>query len=162
KAAADQKDEARSMTFTGQVKDQAGKPLPKADLAVLGLRIPTKPNQGYRQEVLVTGKADAQGKFRLKANAPPGQFDRVQVVAWARGHGLLWEHFSVPSREHKVPDLQLPGEQIITGRLFDLQGNPAANARCRVTLVMDDRALRRMAREWQMKMSQFAASFVDQ
>jgi RNA polymerase sigma factor (sigma-70 family) len=162
KAAADQKDEAKSMTFTGQVKDQAGKPPPKADLAVLGLRIPTRPNQGYGQEILVTGKADAQGKFRLKANAPPGQFDRVQVVAWARGHGLLWEHFSVPSREHKVPDLQLPGEQTITGRLFDLQGNPAANARCRVTLVMDDRALRRMAREWQMKMSQFAASFVDQ
>jgi RNA polymerase sigma factor (sigma-70 family) len=151
KAAPGKKDEAESMTFTGQVLNENGKPVAKADLAVLGQRKPTRPNEGWRQQVLVTGKTDAQGKFRLQAKIAPRLLYLVHVLATAKGYGMTWKQFMAPGRKHKVNNFSLPAEKIITGRLFDLQGQPAAKVKCRVTLVMDDRYERQLARQWGFK-----------
>jgi RNA polymerase sigma factor (sigma-70 family) len=135
-AADAQKGDGKPITFTGRVLDEGGKPLAGAEVAVIGLRHPARAGASMRQEVLATGKTDAQGKFQLrKANASPKQFNRIQVLAAAKGHGLGWQLLRTPGREQKA-ELRLPAEQVLTGRLVDLQGLAAAKVKCRVTFLM--------------------------
>jgi RNA polymerase sigma factor (sigma-70 family) len=138
---AEAKVEGRPMTFTGRVLDEAGKALAGAEVAVIGLRHPSRPSTPMRRQVLATGKTDAKGKFLLRrANVSPRQFNTINILAATKGYALGWQSWGIPALEQKV-ELRLPAEQVLSGRLVDLQGLPAANVKCRVTFAMKTRDL---------------------
>jgi RNA polymerase sigma factor (sigma-70 family) len=126
--------------ISGRVVDADDKPVADAQLAILGIWKPKRPRGAYRQEVLAQGKSDQKGQFRLKVgNASPDQFHWVHVLASAKGYGLGWQRVTWFGKIREAAVLHLPPEQVISGRLFDLQGLPAANVKGRVTLVFDGR-----------------------
>jgi RNA polymerase sigma factor (sigma-70 family) len=143
--------EGRQLTFSGRVLDEDDKPLAGAEVAVIASRSPSRPNTPWRQQVLARGKTDAKGKFHLrKANASPGQFNGLHLLAAAKGHGLGWKSFGMTTWEHKA-DLRLPEEQVLSGRLFDLQGLPAAKVKCRVSYLTSRRELQWTGRLGEMR-----------
>jgi RNA polymerase sigma factor (sigma-70 family) len=126
-------DETRPIA--GVVRDADGKPVPGAQVAIVGLR--EKPHRGRigerRYETLASGRTDREGRFHLElprtAPAPVGPF--VQLLAAAPGHGLAWA--AVPQAA-KDPELVvvLRREREGRGRLLDLQGQPVKGARLHV------------------------------
>src|SRR5438067_2238125 len=113
------------MTVAGRVLDAAGRSIPAARVAVLGR--PRRPARGgdlsaERRAVLAQGTVDAAGRFRLtvrrSASAP---FFEAHVLAAAEGHGLGWKELGLDAANADVR-LDLPAEQVLRGRLLDLQG----------------------------------------
>jgi RNA polymerase sigma factor (sigma-70 family) len=131
-------DEAKTMTVTGSVLDAQGKPLAGASVAVVG-----RPRRQYRSgdaaadrtELLAQGKTDADGHFRLQ---PPrtssARFREVAAVATAPGHALAWRRLGADAEAPEAV-LRLLPEQVVRGRLVDLQGLPAAGVRVEVSWV---------------------------
>ncbi len=112
----------------GKVLGKDNKPLANASVAAVawfGL------HGSVHLELLAAGETDAKGHFRLGViwpsqvwSRPGGQADgQVLLIAAAKGYGLDWQAVSVPSSDL---DIRLRPEQVITGRLIDLQGQPAA------------------------------------
>ncbi len=82
-----------------------------------------------RQDVLAVGKTDRAGRFRLtRPDLARSSLKNLHLLAAAPGHALGWKHLS-PDTARQAADLRLGAEQIIRGRLFGLQGLPAAGNR---------------------------------
>ncbi|MCI0457599.1 MAG: sigma-70 family RNA polymerase sigma factor, partial [Gemmataceae bacterium] len=116
--------EDRVIRVDGSVLGADGKGLAGAQVTLVAWssrRATDKP------QVLAQGRTDQSGKFRLKADRPAGA--AVILLASARGHGPGW-HWPTDSKSVEV---RLAPEQVIRGRLFDLQGQPAAGVKLHVT-----------------------------
>ncbi len=115
-------------TLTGRVLGGDGKPQAGARVALVG-----GVARGPVPKVLAEARTDRLGWFRLSVPRPgPGQEPRHEaVMAWAPGHGLAWQ-YPLPDKGKEV-ELQLPPEEVIRGRLIDLQGQPAAGVKLWVT-----------------------------
>jgi RNA polymerase sigma factor (sigma-70 family) len=124
----------KAVVAAGRVVGADGKPLAGAEVALVGLRR-VAPSPGARDPgVLAQGKTDADGKFRLeKEGATADQFFYLEVLAGAKGHGLAWLRLGGAA----ALELKLPAEQVIRGRLFDLQGVAAGGVEGRVVYVSD-------------------------
>src|SRR5262249_55938523 len=124
-------DEKQERTLTGRVLDPSGKPVPKADVAVLvrlrqPLRILSLPT------ILAKAQADADGQFRLTMRRLPREgYWGMEVIACGAGLGLGWHHLN-EERDWTNPTIRLVREQILRGRLVDLQGQPAAGVQVHV------------------------------
>jgi RNA polymerase sigma factor (sigma-70 family) len=115
---------AEDLTVAGRVLGPDGKALAGAKVAVIGWR----PRWGGAPpRALAQGVTDAAGKFSLKVRRPPG-FEAV-TVASAPGCGLGW-HWPDGKTEAEI---RLRPEQVLRGRLIDLQGQPAAGVKLEVT-----------------------------
>jgi protocatechuate 3,4-dioxygenase beta subunit len=123
------------MTVTGRVLDAQGQPVGGAAVAIRG-----RPRRhfragdpaSYRSELLGEGMADADGRFRIPATrASSARFWGTDAVAAAAGHALGWEAVPPNAAEPRVV-IKLPAEQVIRGRLIDLQGLPVAGAKVSV------------------------------
>jgi RNA polymerase sigma factor (sigma-70 family) len=132
------------MLVTGRVLGPNGKAMPRAQVAVLAVR-----ERLHRfgsilgRQLLGEGRADAEGNFRL--TVPRTSSDRyrgVDVLAAGPGAALGWQSFDLDDPRPKVV-VRLGREQIIRGRLVDLQGRPAAKAQLRLTGVHRPTADRR-------------------
>jgi len=128
----------KKMTVSGQVHDAGGKPLVGAEVALLG--VPKAPLRGgdlssRQPTVLGSCKTDSEGRFRLDvARTSSAHFFGVTAVAGRAGHAVGWRALD-PDAEKSVADLRLATEQIIGGRLVDVQGQPAAGVAVRVSVV---------------------------
>src|SRR5262249_13742363 len=71
--------------------------------------------------------------FPAPRTSSAGFYD-VSVAAAAPGHGLTWRAIS-PDATNPQVDLRLLPEQVVRGRLVDLQGLPAAGVRVPVRSV---------------------------
>jgi protocatechuate 3,4-dioxygenase beta subunit len=115
----------------GRVRDATGQPVPHARLAVLAQR-PYRPGEhGLRQDLLVRGEADADGRFRLAvpADFPTWYAERhVVVAASAPGHGPAT--LAVPLRAGQ-PNLalNLSSDRPLRGRVTDVDGRPVGGVR---------------------------------
>ena len=70
-------------------------------------------------------EADAAGRFRLDApRTSSARQEEVMLTALAPGFGVGWARFD-PDAEEPAADIALAAEQIIEGRLVDMQGRPA-------------------------------------
>ena len=116
--------------------DPDGKPVSGADVAVLARKqlrfsIWEKP-LFTRQEVVGRTKTDAEGKFNLTVARGTGVSSwQARVLATDGKHGLGWQPVS-PADGSAAVEIRLPAEQLIRGRLFDLQGQPAAGVKVRI------------------------------
>jgi RNA polymerase sigma factor (sigma-70 family) len=91
------------------------------------------------EHLLARAKTDGEGRYRLtfgraalkeQASSPP----RLTVVGAGPGHALGWE--GVEAKGDRVEaDLRLPAEEPVRGRLFDLQGQPAAGVQVHIVRV---------------------------
>jgi RNA polymerase sigma factor (sigma-70 family) len=141
KKPADKKDpspaEAKDkMIVTGRVVAPDGKPVAGARVVVLGrhgMRMSIWENYAYlKQDLLGETQTDGEGRFRLAvARLGPVTVRQVRVIAAAAKYGLAWRSVSPDAQEAKV-ELCLAPEQVVRGRLLDLQGAPLAGVRVEV------------------------------
>jgi RNA polymerase sigma factor (sigma-70 family) len=119
-------EDAKTMTIAGRVRDAGGKPVAGAELTVVarGWNFAVKE---YR--VLGKGKTDQDGRFRLTTpRFPSGE---GFLLAGKPGYGLSQQSLN-PEAERQEITLRLPREQILRGRLLDLQAQPAAGVQVAV------------------------------
>jgi RNA polymerase sigma factor (sigma-70 family) len=109
------------LALAGRVLGADGKALPGANVAVLGWR---PGRAGEKPRVLAQARTDRDGKFALKVR-PPSPAYALVALATATGHALGW-HRQLP--DPKV-EIRLPPEEVLRGRLIDLQGQPAAGVK---------------------------------
>jgi RNA polymerase sigma factor (sigma-70 family) len=131
-------DEKKEMTVRGRVLGADGKPA--AGAAVVVLAQPRRQHRGgdrtaYRDDLLAEGKADAEGRFRLRIpRTSSSKYREVYAVAAAEKHAPAWRRFN-PDAEQLEAELKLPPEQVIRGSLVDLQGLPAVGVKVAVSSV---------------------------
>jgi hypothetical protein len=123
------------MTVSGRVVDAAGKPVAGAHVAVMGRPKPSgRAGQGIiYPEVLAEGRSGADGSFRLTApRTSRARFHEAFLLARADGHGLGRQGLD-PDAPRPEVNMRLNPEQVVHGRLVDLQGAPAAGVTVRVS-----------------------------
>jgi RNA polymerase sigma factor (sigma-70 family) len=130
----DNAEKQKARTVIGHVVDTAGKPLARAQVAILGL--PKSRNHARVELVaanaLARTQTDKDGRFRLVVPSAALMLqEKLYVLAGLAGHGLAWEPLATdPAGKETL--LRLPPERIIRGRLLDLQGQAAVGVRIRV------------------------------
>jgi RNA polymerase sigma factor (sigma-70 family) len=130
--------EKPDLSLKGTVVDAAGKPVGGAKVAVIALvEQPYRGRVGQRgHKVLASGEADKEGRFRLDcAPAMPSRVPFRQLLASAPDHGLGWLPLSDDAGEADLK-VKLPDEQVIRGRLIDLQGKGAGGVKLHVAEVL--------------------------
>ena len=130
-------DETKEMTITGRVLGPDEKVVTGAQVAVIawqGEYLSSFEHVAWsRERTLGRARADADGKFRLTVPClSPLAGRKVRLLAAADGLGLAWKWLD-PKAESVEAEMRLPAEQIIRGRIVDLQGEPVAGARVLVS-----------------------------
>ena len=115
------------VAISGQVVGADNKPVPGAHVGVLiAMKNSLRAWERDPVTVLAPVKTDGQGRFVLPRHPLAWKrYSRVQLVATAREHGLAWKDLLPEKRTSNIV-VHLPREQLIQGRLVDLQGQPAA------------------------------------
>jgi RNA polymerase sigma factor (sigma-70 family) len=130
---------AGRMTVVGQVLDPKGKPVPGAFVDIMGRG--RKPAVASREGVdprvaLGQGTTAAGGQFRLETMRTSWtDFFEVYAVAAAPGFGLGWTELN-PDAGQPTAEIRLRFEQVIKGRLVDVNGQPAAGVELRIASVL--------------------------
>ncbi len=116
------------MFVTGRVLDPSGQPVPNATvMAYASLKWPGRGDRLTAMSPSAIGRAasDGSGRFRLDASRTTSSRQyQVGAVAIAPGHGAGWVELD-PDADRPTADITLRPEQMIHGRLFDVQGRPA-------------------------------------
>ena len=129
------------MFVIGRVLDPAGKPVPNATTMVYArskaLGISLLQDQLYPIPI-GDARADGSGRFRLDApRTSSSRHDIVGAVAIAPGYGVGCVDLD-PDADHPAADITLRREQVIHGRLFDVQGRPIPDVAISVSGVRPD------------------------
>jgi RNA polymerase sigma factor (sigma-70 family) len=125
---------AQTMTVTGRVLDTAGKPIAKAHVAVMGrLKYTHRAGNGVIVPApLAQGRAYNDGRFRLTVpRTSKERFLDTFAQALAEGHGLGLAEFDADAPRPELT-IWLPAEQVVVGRLVDLQGLAAPGVNVQV------------------------------
>ena len=88
-------------------------------------------------------RADGSGRFRIDAPRTSSSHNQAfGAVALAPGHGVGWVELD-PDDDQPTADISLRPEQVIHGRLFDLQGRPVPGVTLSVMSIRRDLRRRR-------------------
>ena len=101
----------------------------------IGHRIDASAERLYPKEL---GRALSDGAGRFQADVPrtsSSRYDEFGAVALAPGYGAGWVDSLDPDADQPSADITLRPEQVIHGRLFDLQGQPARDVKLSVTAI---------------------------
>jgi RNA polymerase sigma factor (sigma-70 family) len=115
------------MFVTGRVLDPQGQPVPGATV-MASVRVKFSLTQGDLLRPVLTeiGHAEADGAGRFRVDAPrtsSSRNDEFVALALAPGFGAGWVKID-PDADQPAADITLQSEQVIQGRLFDVQGRP--------------------------------------
>src|SRR5207237_505121 len=129
--------ESKEMTVTGRVVGPDGKPVAGAQVAVVGWQALYFSSFEWAaassNSTLGRTRADADGKFHLSVRRPPpAGWTKLRLLAAGDGLGLAWKWFDLKADSVSL-EVRLPAEQVVRGRIVDLQGEPVAGARVLVT-----------------------------
>jgi beta-lactamase regulating signal transducer with metallopeptidase domain/protocatechuate 3,4-dioxygenase beta subunit len=116
-----------AVILSGKVLGPDDKPIGGAAVTVVAWR----KHRSGRTEILGQTKTDAHGNFKLSTMVPvPADQFEVVTIGSAPGFGPGW--FTGASADAKI---HLAPEQVVRGRLIDLQGQPAAGVKVYVSRV---------------------------
>ena len=116
------------MFVVGRVLDPTGKPVPNATVGVSMRRkllFAGVASEGVFPAPAGHGTSDASGRFQLDAaRTSSAHHSEFGATALAPGYGVGWADLD---RDEDQPsaEIQLMPEQVIEGRLFDIDGQPA-------------------------------------
>jgi protocatechuate 3,4-dioxygenase beta subunit len=131
-------EQGERMTVRGRVLDADGNPVGQAKVAVVGessISGRAGDFSSTRPQVLGAANAGADGRFRFNATRTSStRFRNVFVLAASPNHGVGWLDFN-PDAEQPQAEIRLPREQIIQGKLVDIQGQPAPGVSIRVSSI---------------------------
>jgi hypothetical protein len=126
------------MFVVGRVLDPQGKPVAGASVMVYARSMIFQPaTSAERSFVKQLGRAssDVSGRFRVDVpRTSSSRHDGFGAVALAPGFGVAWIDLD-PDDDRPPADITLRPEQVIRGRLFDLQGQPAALVKLSVAAI---------------------------
>jgi len=127
------------MFVTGRVLDPQGKPVPNAAVMVYArLKLFERPIgfELHGPAVITHTRCDGSGRFRIDApRTSSSRQDVVGITALASGYGIGWVELD-PDAEQPTIDVALRPEQVIQGRLFDVQGQPARGVKVSIAFVL--------------------------
>jgi hypothetical protein len=115
------------MTVVGRVLDPAGQPVAGAPVEIIGRRrkVLVATDEILGEYVLLgRGATDRDGRFRLDA-ARSSSLRFHEVHALVRASVFGWAELN-PDAGQPAAEIRLRPEQLIRGRLFDVNGEPAA------------------------------------
>ena len=135
---ADAKPGSGRMFVVGRVFDPQGKPVPGASVMVYARSMIFRPGTSaerlYPKE-LGRASSDVTGRFRVDVpRTSSSRHDGFGAVALAPGFGVAWIDLD-PDDDQPPADITLRPEQVIHGRLFDLQGQPALDVKLSVAAI---------------------------
>jgi protocatechuate 3,4-dioxygenase beta subunit len=129
------------MVVVGRVLDPKGNPVPGATIAVYARSVPLGPTQylfGRRQIPIGDARANVSGRFRIDApRTASSHHEAVGATALAPGYGVGWVELD-PDDDRPSANIALRPEQVIDGRLFDLQGRPVPDVTISVSSIRRD------------------------
>jgi protocatechuate 3,4-dioxygenase beta subunit len=130
------------MFVVGRVLDPEGKPVPGATVMVhareLGPGRPPYWSSRYKPIPIGDARADDSGRFRIDApRTSSSRHEDFAAVAQAPGYGIGWVELD-PDADRPSAEISLRPEQVIHGRLFDLQGRPVPDVSVSVTWIRSD------------------------
>jgi protocatechuate 3,4-dioxygenase beta subunit len=115
------------MFIVGRVLDAKGQPVPGATIAVYAriLTLDAGPySRAMNPTVIGNSLADETGRFRTDApRTSSSRHEFFGAVALAPDHGAGWVLLD-PDDDQPTANITLRPEQVVHGRLFDLQGRP--------------------------------------
>jgi RNA polymerase sigma factor (sigma-70 family) len=126
------------ITLNGTVVDADGRPVPRAQVAVYGLRSFRPGKRNVRDEVLARGHADEVGRFEVKVPRPDSVWSlrTAFVHLWAAAAGHAPATLRLPWRPDSPPvQARLGRSETIRGRLIGSDGRPAAQVRILVSRI---------------------------
>ncbi|MGO9917097.1 MAG: sigma factor-like helix-turn-helix DNA-binding protein, partial [Isosphaeraceae bacterium] len=123
------------MTITGRVLDPDGKPVPNATtMAYASLKWPGRGDRLAPMWPSAIGQAQSNGAGRFRLDAPrvsSARHDVFGLIAIAPGYGAGWATLD-PDAVEPATEITLRPEQVIHGRLFDVQGRPVRGVKVSV------------------------------
>jgi len=127
----------KKIAVTGRVLDPDGKPVPRAEVAVVLWEVLMFSSwerpaiDGTRLVARTT--SEAEGRFRLTVPQPLPVFrHQLLVLARAPGHGIGWAGVKSQATRAEAEVRLLP-EGTIAGRVVDLQGGPVVDLKISAT-----------------------------
>jgi hypothetical protein len=131
------------MFVTGRVLDPAGRPVGGATIAVYARSLASTGallHPPRNQAPIGDGRADGSGRFRIDApRTSSSHHEAFGAIVMAPGHGANWVGLD-PDADEPTAAITLGPEQLIHGRLFDLQGRPVPNVTLAVASIRPVRA----------------------
>jgi RNA polymerase sigma factor (sigma-70 family) len=124
------------ITLNGTVVDAGGTPVPRAAVAVCGLRSFRPGKRNVRDEVLARGWTDETGRFQVTVPRPYSVWSlrTAFVHLWAAAPGHAPTAVRLPWRPDSPPiEARLGCSEKIGGRLIGADGRPAAQVRILVS-----------------------------
>ena len=124
------------MFVVGRVLDPKGKPVPGATVMVYARSLePQRVPSMAAQVPLGDARSDASGRFRIDAPRTSSfHHDNFGAVAIAPGYGLGWVELD-PDDDQPAAVISLRPEQVINGRLFDVQEQSVQGVTLSVTSI---------------------------
>ena len=117
------------MFVVGRVLDPQGKPVPNATVMAYAQLM------SQSDHIIGHSQSNAFGEFRLDAMRTSSERnERVGAIALAPGYGAGWVELDPDAKQPKA-DISLQPEQVVQGRLFDLQGRPARDVTVSVNAI---------------------------
>ena len=115
----------------GRVLDPAGNPVMRAAVELLGRArvVVTRGDWSSSEVLLGRGETDAEGRFRIDA-ARTSSVRYFFVHALVKAPMLGWAEIN-PDAQQPAAEVRLQPEQVIRGKLVDVNGQPAAGVELR-------------------------------
>jgi protocatechuate 3,4-dioxygenase beta subunit len=116
------------MFVLGRVLDPQGKPVPNSMMMVYAASKAQRSDDPYapmNPSPIGHALSDSSGRFQVEApRTTSSRHHQFGAIALAPGYGAGWVDLD-PDADRPVADITLRPEQLIEGRLFDLNGQPA-------------------------------------
>ena len=126
------------MFIVGRVLDPQGNPVPNAAVMTSVRNKAAADTVGLEAlSPIVSGNVNADGSGRYRVDAPrtsSSRNDEFLAIALAPGFGVGWVAVD-PDAEQPAADIRLQPEQVIHGRLFDVQGRPVQGVSVSVSAI---------------------------